>query len=499
MSIRLYDTATQELRDFVPITEGRAGIYVCGLTTQGAPHIGHVRFAVAFDILRRWLTRGHGLDVTLIRNVTDIDDKILAKSAEAGVPWWAWSYANERATSEALDLLGVLPPTYEPRATGHITEMHEIMQTLIDKGHAYAAADGSGDVYFDVRSYPPYGELTHQRIDDMEAAADADPRGKRDPRDFALWKGHKAGEPETASWPTAFGRGRPGWHLECSAMARKYLGDTFDIHGGGVDLRFPHHENEQAQSRAAGLGFANYWLHNAWVTVSGEKMGKSLGNALLVREITKVARPLVVRYYLGAAHYRSTIEYHQGSLREAGAAVERIEGFLRRALGSNQGESTPVGGAHGAYVNGESGQGDGTGEDGTELPPGFVAAMDDDLNVSGALAVIHETVRAGNTALDEGDEDQARWLGRQVVAMTEVLGVNPLDPRWNAAPGTGSDEALTALDALVRDRIEARAAARAARDFMVADQIRDQLTAAGIAVEDTPSGPSWSLARRTDA
>jgi cysteinyl-tRNA synthetase len=474
VSIRLYDTATQELRDFVPLTEGKAGIYVCGLTTQGAPHIGHVRFAVAFDILRRWLTHGHGLDVTLIRNVTDIDDKILAKSAEAGDQWWAWSYANERATNDALDLLGVLPPTYEPRATGHITEMQDIMQTLIDKGHAYAAQDGSGDVYFDVRSYPAYGELTHQRIDDMEAAADADPRGKRDPRDFALWKGHKVGEPETASWPTAFGQGRPGWHLECSAMARKYLGDTFDIHGGGVDLRFPHHENEQAQSRAAGLGFANYWLHNAWVTVAGEKMGKSLGNALLVSEITKVARPLVVRYYLGAAHYRSTIEYHQGSLTEAEAAVDRVEGFLRRALG------------------------DGRLENGTDLPPGFVAAMDDDLNVSGALAVIHESVRAGNTALDEGDEEQARALGLQVVAMTAVLGINPLDPQWNSSTGTGADDALAALDALVKDRIEARAAARGGRNFTAADRIRDQLTAAGIAVEDTASGARWSLARRTD-
>jgi cysteinyl-tRNA synthetase len=482
VSIRLYDTATQELRDFVPVTEGKAGIYVCGLTTQGAPHIGHVRFAVAFDILRRWLTHGHGFDVTLIRNVTDIDDKILAKSAEAGAPWWAWSYANERATNDALDLLGVLPPTYEPRATGHITEMQEIMQTLIDKGHAYAAKDGSGDVYFDVRSYPAYGELTHQRIDDMEAAADADPRGKHDPRDFALWKGHKAGEPETASWPTAFGQGRPGWHLECSAMARKYLGDTFDIHGGGVDLRFPHHENEQAQSRAAGLGFANYWLHNAWVTMSGEKMGKSLGNALLVTEITKVARPLVVRYYLGAAHYRSTIEYHEGSLREAEAAVDRVEGFLRRALG---------GGAV-AMGNHE------TGTDLALLPPGFVAAMDDDLNVSGALAVIHETVRAGNTALDEGDEDEARRLGQQVVAMTQVLGVNPLHPQWNSAADNGTDDAMTALDALVNDRIEARAAARAARDFRAADHIRDQLTTAGIAVEDTSSGARWSLARRTD-
>jgi cysteinyl-tRNA synthetase len=479
VSIRLYDTATQELRDFVPVSEGKVGIYVCGLTTQGAPHIGHVRFAVAFDILRRWLTRGHGLDVTLVRNVTDIDDKILAKSADAGVPWWAWSYANERATNESLCLLGVLPPTYEPRATGHITEMQEIMRTLVDKGHAYPAQDGSGDVYFDVRSYPAYGELTHQRIDDMEPAADADPRGKRDPRDFALWKGHKVGEPETASWPTAYGPGRPGWHLECSAMARKYLGDTFDIHGGGVDLRFPHHENEQAQSRAAGLGFANYWLHNAWVTVAGEKMGKSLGNSLLVSEVTKVARPLAVRYYLSAAHYRSTIEYHEGSLREAEAAVERIEGFLGRALAGDrfvEGTQIPAG-----------------------FPPDFTAAMDDDLNVSGALAVIHETVRAGNTALDEGDEDEARRLGLQVLVMTDVLGVNPVDPHWSSASGDGADGARTALDALVRDRIEARAAARAARKFAKADQIRAQLTAAGIAVEDTPSGARWSLARHTDA
>ena len=475
MSIRLYDTATQELRNFVPISEGKAGIYVCGLTTQGAPHIGHVRFAVAFDILRRWLTRGHGFDVTLVRNVTDIDDKILAKSAEAGTPWWAWSYANERATNDALDLLGVQRPTYEPRATGHITEMHEIMATLIDKGHAYAATDGSGDVYFDVRSYTAYGELTRQRIDDMEAAPDADPRGKRDPRDFALWKGHKAGEPETASWPTAYGQGRPGWHLECSAMARKYLGDTFDIHGGGVDLRFPHHENEQAQSRAAGLGFANYWLHNAWVTVGGEKMGKSLGNALLVSEIAKVARPLAVRYYLSAAHYRSTIEYHEGSLREAEAAVDRIEGFLRRAL---------VGGW---FLNG------------TELPPEFAAAMDDDLNVSQALAVIHDTVRAGNSALDEGGEAKAKQLALQVVAMTDVLCVNPIHPQWNSASGNGSGDAQTALDALVRDRIDARTAARAARDFTTADQIRKQLTAAGIVVEDTSSGARWTLARRTDA
>jgi cysteinyl-tRNA synthetase len=332
VTLRLQDSLTGEQRDFVPVTPGKVGIYICGLTTQAPPHLGHVRFAVAFDVLRRWLTRGHGYDVTLIRNVTDIDDKILAKSAESGEPWYAVSYRNEGETAKALADLGVLPPTYEPRATGHIPEMVALMGTIIEKGHAYPAADGSGDVYFDVRSWPTYGALTKQKIDDMAAAEDADPRGKHDPRDFALWKGHKADEPATASWPTPFGDGRPGWHLECSAMARKYLGDTFDIHGGGVDLRFPHHENELAQSTSAGIGFANYWLHNGWVTMGGEKMSKSLGNSLRVSTVLAEHRPVVVRYYLTAAHYRSMIEYQETSLAEAAAAVERIEGFLHRAL-----------------------------------------------------------------------------------------------------------------------------------------------------------------------
>jgi cysteinyl-tRNA synthetase len=475
VSLRLYDTAARELRDFEPLHDDRVGLYICGLTTQGAPHIGHIRFAVAFDILRRWLATGHGYDVTLVRNVPDIDDKVLAKSAGAGREWWAWSYQFERETSEALELLGVLPATYEPRATGHIPEMVELIEALIAAGHAYVAEDGSGDVYFDVKSYAAYGELTHQRLDDMEPAQDADPRGKRDPRDFALWKGHKEGEPESASWPTPYGRGRPGWHLECSAMARKYLGDTFDIHGGGVDLRFPHHENEQAQSHAAGLGFARYWLHNAWVTIGGEKMSKSLGNSLMVSEITKTVRPIALRYYLSAVNYRSTIEYHEGSLPEAEAAVERIEGFLRRALDDEQEvQATP-------------------------LPGDFAAAMDDDLNVSGALAVVHETVRAGNTALDEGDDDEAARLAWLVVGMTEVLGVNPLDPRWNGTSSRTADDAMSALDALVTTRLAERESARAARDFETADLVRDQLTAAGIAVEDTASGARWSLPRRTDA
>ena len=453
VSLHLYDTATRSLREFTPLVPGRVGLYICGLTTQGAPHIGHVRFAVAFDVLRRWLERGHGYRVDLVRNVTDIDDKILARAAETGEEWYALSYRNEVDTAEALRLLGVLPPTYEPRATGHVPEMVGLMEAIIDKGHAYAAEDGSGDVYFDVRSWPSYGSLTRQRLEDMADAEDADPRGKRDPRDFALWKGHKAGEPATASWSTPFGAGRPGWHLECSAMARKYLGDTFDIHGGGVDLRFPHHENEQAQSQAAGLGFARYWLHNAWVTVKGAKMGKSLGNALAVTELTRTVRPLVLRYYLTAAHYRSMIEYHDGALQEAEAAVERIEGFLARAL-PDVGALTPSG---------------------TEaLPDAFVAAMDDDIGVPGALAVVHETVRAGNAALDRGEVDEARGAAYLVVAMTDVLGVNPLDPGWQGREG--SDASAAALDSLVRRRLDARTAARAAKDFAAADAIRDELT-----------------------
>ena len=473
MTLRLFDSLTRELRDFVPVVPGKAGIYICGLTTQAPPHLGHVRFAVAFDVLRRWLTRGHSYDVDLIRNVTDIDDKILAKSLESGEAWYAVSYRNELETSAALAALGVLPPTYEPRATGHVPEMIELMAALVERGHAYAAADGSGDVYFDVRSWADYGALTHQRVDDMVDAEDADPRGKRDPRDFALWKGHKADEPPTASWPTPFGPGRPGWHLECSAMARKYLGDTFDIHGGGVDLRFPHHENELAQSRAAGLGFANYWLHNAWVTLHGEKMSKSLGNSLRVSEVVKEHRPLAVRYYLTAAHYRSTIEFHAGSLEEADTAVERIEGFLQRAL---PGILTAVP----------------TGDE--TLPEDFREAMDDDLGVSGALAVIHEAVRTGNTALDDGDHEDAAAVARVVIAMTDVLGVNPLDPAWSAGDSSAAD-ALASLDSLVKERLTARAHARAARDYDTADAIRDELAAAGIALEDTAAGARWSLAR----
>jgi cysteinyl-tRNA synthetase len=468
VSLRLYDTAARAVRDFTPLRAGQASMYVCGLTVQGPPHVGHVRAGLVFDVLRSWLERGHGYDVTLVRNVTDIDDKILAKAAAAGVPWWAWAYENELACTRAYDALGVRPPTYEPRATGHVPDMVELVERLVERGHAYAV---DGDVYFDVRSFPEYGALSGQRPENLEPAADTDTdERKRDPRDFALWKAHKPGEPDTAAWPTPWGRGRPGWHLECSAMAGRYLGPDFDVHGGGLDLRFPHHENEQAQSRAAGDGFARYWLHNGWVTLGGEKMSKSLGNTALVDEVLARVRPVELRYYLVAPHYRSTIEFTDAALAEAGAAYRRLESFARRA-------AERVGQDAGAPV----------------LCADFTRAMDDDLGTPAAVAAIHETVREGNTALAEGDDRAVAGTLGSVRAMLGVLGLDPLDPRW---AGSGGDDRLAGVtDGLVRLALEQRQAARARRDFATADALRDQLTALGVQVEDTPQGPRWELTR----
>jgi cysteinyl-tRNA synthetase len=466
--LKLYDTATRTLRDFVPLEAGRASIYLCGATVQGAPHIGHLRSGLNFDILRRWLEFG-GLQVTMVRNVTDIDDKIIAKAAEAGRPWWAHAAIYEEAFRDGYRTLGCLPPTVEPRATGHVTEMITLMQRLIEAGHAYPA---DGDVYFDVRSFPAYGALSGQRVDEMLPAGDSvgDQR-KRDPRDFALWKSAKSGEP---SWPTPWGDGRPGWHLECSAMAGKYLGPAFDIHGGGLDLIFPHHENEQAQSVAAGERFAQYWMHNGWVTMANEKMSKSLGNTVLVSEMAKQWRPIELRYYLGAAHYRSAIEYSPSALSEAAAGYGKIEQFVLRAvelLGIAADEPITTG-----------------------LPDEFAAAMNDDLNVPQALAVLHNTRRAGNAALAAGDRSALEQRARAVLAMTEALGLNPL--RWQSDSGSGSNsEALTAtVDRLVGLAIQQRQAARERKDYQAADAIRDELAAAGIQLEDTPNGPRWTLA-----
>ena len=464
MTIRLHDTKAQADVDFVPLSEGKVGMYVCGPTVQSSPHIGHLRSALVYDLWRRWFTY-RGYDVTLVRNVTDIDDKVLANASD-NEAWWALAYRFELEFTAGYSRLGILPPTYEPRATASIGEMREIIQRLIDAGHAYAA---EGDVYFDTASWPAYGELTRQDPKDMVAAGDADPRGKRAPQDFALWKGRKAEEPEDASWPSPWGAGRPGWHIECSAMSRRYLGAAFDIHGGGLDLRFPHHENEIAQSTAAGDPFASYWVHNGLVNIDGQKMSKSLGNSIFAAEFLAMARPIVVRYFLGAAHYRSTIDYHDGSLAEAEAALERIESFLTRAGRRLEG----------AAVSGVE-----------IVPDAFGAAMDDDLGVPQALGVLHETVRAGNAALDNGDLEAVAVARGGVLAMAEVLGINPLSPQWRDG---ASGPAERALDSLVETLIADRNAARAAKDFGAADRIRDELAAAGITVEDGPAGSHWSI------
>ena len=479
MTLRLFDSATRQVLPFVPLVPGQVGIYVCGATPQSSPHIGHLRSGVAFDVLRRWLERC-GTAVTLVRNVTDIDDKILDKSAAAGRPWWAHAYKYEREFTAAYQTLNVLAPTYEPRATGHIIEMVALISRLIEAGHAYPAGDGCGDVYFDVRSFPEYGALTNQGLDELAEADEGDAaalRRKKDPRDFALWKGVKPGDPQTASWQTPWGRGRPGWHIECSAMATRYLGPEFDIHGGGLDLRFPHHENEQAQSRAAGDGFARYWLHNAWVVQAGEKMSKSLGNVLALDTLLQQARPAVIRYVLAAPHYRSNIEFSSESLQEATAAYERIEGFVLRA------DEFTAGAVAGADL------------DKVPLPEAFSAAMDDDLGVPAALGVVFDTVRSGNSAISADDVARVEEAGLAVRAMTSVIGLDPLDEHW-AAGSDAADPARGALDALVTAELEARAAARAARDFATADAIRARLVAAGIDVEDTPSGARWSLSAK---
>ena len=461
---RLYDTATQSVRLFEPVAPGKVSIYHCGLTVQSGPHLGHIRKEVVFDILRRWLT-WCGYQVTVIANITDIDDKILIKSAEAGTPWFAHAYRYERELHDAYAALGCLPPTYEPRATGHIPEMIEMIKILIERGHAYQAADSSGDVYFDVKSWPAYGSLSHQNIDDMEPAADSDPRGKRDPRDFALWKGHKDTEPETASWPTPWGRGRPGWHLECSAMAGKYLGDEFDIHGGGLDLRFPHHENELAQSRAAGQRFARYWMHNELLTTAGEKMSKSLGNSALVSEVIKRFPARAVRLYLSQPHYRSPIEYSDAAIAESVAALERIDNFVRRAA-------------------------DVVGVVAERVPQEFAAAMNDDLGTPAAVAVLHNAVREGNQALEAGETDLVATRLAAVMGMLAILGLDATSGAWER----NVDQQLTAVvDGLVTELLKHREAARERKDFAAADAIRDSLAALGVEVLDTPQGPRWRV------
>ncbi|MDP4585866.1 MAG: cysteine--tRNA ligase [Microbacteriaceae bacterium] len=456
MPIRLFDTVTQSLRDFEPRTSGEVGMYLCGPTVQSSPHIGHLRSALVYDLWRRWFTY-RGFTVTLVRNVTDIDDKILAVGGAE--EWWALAARVEREFATHAVALGILPPTVEPRATGHIPDMISLIAKLIDRGHAYPAEDETGDVFFSVASWPDYGQLTRQSPDDVESDTAADERGKKDSRDFALWKGRKPTEPETASWDSPWGRGRPGWHIECSAMATRYLGTAFDIHGGGLDLRFPHHENELAQSRAAGDDFATTWLHNGLVTMNGRKMSKSLGNVLLASDLLAQTNPSTARYLLLAPHYRSTMDIHDGSIAEAAAAWERIRGFVARTT---------------ELVS-----------DSTTVPEAFAAAMDDDLALPTALAVMHDTVRAGNTAMDSGDDATARARANEVASMLSVLGLDGSDRSADAATG--------ALGTLVERLVAERNRARSDQDWATADRIRDDIDAAGITLEDGADTTRWSI------
>ena len=460
MSLNLYDTATREVSEFKPLVAGQVSIYICGATVQAAPHIGHVRSGVNFDILRRWLIKS-GYDVTFIRNVTDIDDKILQKAIIEKMPWWALAMKYEKIFTDAYASLNVLPPTYEPRATGHITQMIELMDQLIENGAAYAP--GNGDVYLEVRKLKRYLSLSRQNLDDLQPASDADETYKKDVRDFALWKAAKPGEP---SWPTPWGPGRPGWHLECSAMAHAYLGETFDIHGGGLDLVFPHHENEIAQSEAVGYGFAQRWLHNAWVTQSGEKMSKSLGNTLQVHEILKSVRGIELRWYLGSAHYRSMLEYSPEALQEAAVNFKRIENFLSRATELAGAQPTP-------RINAE-----------------FTKAMNEDLAVPAALATISENLRLGNQAITDNDIAGISKNADEIRGALEILGCDPFDPAF--ASSSGSD-LTAALDGVIALALAERASARERKDFAASDAIRDGLSALGITIEDTAQGPRWSI------
>lgn len=462
--MKLFDTKAGELRDFKPLVAGNVSIYVCGPTVQSSPHIGHLRAALVYDLLARWF-ENQGLAVKLIRNVTDIDDKVLENAAKSGADWWQLAYKYEQEFAADYRRLNLLAPANEPRATGHIPQMIDLIEKLLELGYAYRGLDGSDNVYFDTSKWPDYGALTHQKLEDMDSdVADA---SKRNPQDFALWKAAKPSEPKSASWESTFGTGRPGWHIECSAMAAHYLGSQFDIHGGGLDLRFPHHENELAQSNAAGHKFANYWIHNGLVSVQGQKMSKSLGNSVSSSQLFEGVSHLAVRYYLASAHYRSVLDYQPGAQQESASALARLHGFMdrcERELAETRFSELSE----------------------TELPQEFIDHMNDDLNVPGALAVIHEAARSGNTDLDEQRLAQAHQSWCEVRAMLDVLGLAP-------EPSEQPNPEHQALDKVIQTLIAERNQAREEKNYQRADQIRDQLLAIGIELADSSSGTHWSL------
>ena len=456
--MKLYDSYSRSLRDFVPLRNGEVSMYLCGATVQGSPHIGHMRSTIVFDVLRRYFEYKN-LKVLFVRNVTDIDDKILHNAGHEDISWWELAAKYEKEFSQAYEDLGNIVPSIEPRATGHIPQMIEMIEQLIEKNYAYVA---EGSVWFAVKSFKDYGKLSGQKVEEMLAAQDLD-KGKKDPHDFALWKKSKEGEP---FWNSPWGQGRPGWHIECSAMAQTYLGEKFDIHGGGLDLQFPHHENEIAQSKASGNEFANFWVHNYWVTQSGEKMSKSLGNSLKVKEVITRFRPIDVRFYLLSAHYRSNLEFSDQALSEAATAFSRIEQFVQRASEKTKNNQLNL-----------------------KFPQEFIQAIEDDLATPLTISIIHEYVTKGNTALTN-NESKLVDIFNEVRSMLYLLGLDPMSSNWNSQ---SSNQEKEALDKLISELLNKRNQARANKDFALADSMRDALKNAGILIEDGADGSRWTI------
>jgi cysteinyl-tRNA synthetase len=461
--LRIYDTQTGGKKEFVPVNEGRVGMYFCGMTVQSEPHVGHMRVAVVSDIFRRYL-RYKGYDVTLVINFTDIDDKIIEKARERGVDYQEIAQENIDKFMEFLAFLGAERADHYPRATEHIDDIIAFVERLVEKGVAY---ESGGDVYFEVGKWPDYGKLSKRRLEDLVAGAservELDDR-KRNPEDFVLWKAAKEGEP---SWNSPWGKGRPGWHIECSAMSTKYLGEHFDIHGGGTELIFPHHENEIAQTEAAtGKPYVNYWVHHGLVNLVGEKMSKSTGHFKTMAEISKRFPSDVVRFYLLSTHYRSEIEFSDERLAEAETAIERFENLFRtlERLVGPEGEGEVAAGASAAVADARR---------------RFLEAMDDDLNTAQAIGHLFDVVRVINQKIGSGAEKPVLRSDRAV--LRELSGILGL------LEGVGT--ALEQVPAEVLELVRARTEAREARDWALADEVRDRITALGYRVEDTSEGP----------
>ncbi len=458
MTLRIYDTLTREKREFVPVTPGRVGMYVCGMTVQDRPHVGHIRAALSGDLMRRYLLH-LGYAVTYVYNFTDVDDKIIDRAAHEGVEYTSVSERNIAAYLRYAELHNILPATHYPRATRHISEILELIRVLVETKHAYAAG---GDVYFDVRSKADYGKLSGRNVDDMRSGARVEPgEAKRDPLDFALWKGAKPGEP---AWESPWGPGRPGWHIECSAMSMKYLGETFDIHGGGQDLVFPHHENEIAQSEAAtGKPFARFWCENGMVNLTGEKMSKSTGNLFFIEDLVQSVEPEIVRYYLLSTQYRSPIEFSQERLAEAAVGYQRLRGVLERAGAWDVPEGAEPGGALGEAV--------------ADCRRLFQEAMDDDFNSAKAIGCLFDLSREVNRALDEASP-AAPAAARALLELASVLGL-----LWARPAGEAWPPDVLAL-------VDERERARSGRDWARADTIRQRLLEDfGVVVEDVRGQP----------